>query len=160
MNNVINTEQSILEKWFDEFVAIIRTHEIELQTDTANQKLKEFYSLIFSGDTDKIAHSGKQIAQQHFVRKMIVEYLLSIKEAKVSKVAFSFNDSEVLTWVEIEDNDERSEYVLFSAEAKINSKYHNYGFDMETTIVEKGDNLNIPNHYKIFKDNEPNSASI
>ena len=33
----------------------------------------------------------------------------------------------------------------------INSKYHKFGFDMETTIVESGDHLPVPNHYTLYK---------
>lgn len=40
---------------------------------------------------------------------------------------------------------------LLITEAKINAKYHPFGFAMETKIVEESDNFNIPNHYQTLK---------
>lgn len=54
-------------------------------------------------------------------------------------------------WAEIADNDEQMEKILLIAEAKINANYHQFGFAMETTIVEKSDNFIIPNHYQTLK---------
>jgi hypothetical protein len=147
----MNLTNTATEAWFDEFVATLRTHELQLQTDTANPQLRKFYEGAFSGNTDQMAHFGKTIAQKHFVSLIIFDFLRSIKEVGTSKLAFDYNDSEVLVWAEVEDDDEKSERALLIAQAKINAKFHPYGFDMETTIVEKGDRLKTPNHYKVFK---------
>ena len=57
----------------------------------------------------------------------------------------------VLVWAEINDDDEQMEDKLILSEAKINAKYHLYGFDMESTIVETSDKLPVPNHYRSLK---------
>ncbi len=56
-----------------------------------------------------------------------------------------------MVWAEVEDNNQAQEKALARAESKVNALYHPYGFDMETMIVEKGDNVPVPNHYKIYK---------
>jgi hypothetical protein len=37
------------------------------------------------------------------------------------------------------------------AEADVNAKYHKFGYDLTSTILESNDNLSIPGHYAIFK---------
>ena len=65
-------------------------------------------------------------------------------------MAFDYNDSEVLVWAQVNENDEQLEKQLYLAEAKINAKYHQYGFDMTSMIIESCDNVPIPNHYKPY----------
>jgi len=140
-----------IEGWFDEFITTLRTHQVQLETNTANAELKKFYETIFGGNADELAHLGKTGALKYFVPRIIVDYLNLISAKRPLRLAFDFNDSEVLVWAEIPDNDEQLERALLIAEAHINSKYHNYGFDMETTIVEAGDSLDVPNHYTLYK---------
>ncbi|MEQ8423498.1 MAG: hypothetical protein RIA63_02235 [Cyclobacteriaceae bacterium] len=144
-------QQSTIEAWFDNLIATLRAHQIQLETDTANSEQKKFYEAIFAGNADEVAHLGKRGAQQHFVSRIIIDYVKIIADAKPLKLAFDYDDSEVLVWAEINNGDLEQEKNLLRAEAIINSKYHGFGFDMETTIVEAGDRLLIPNHYKLFK---------
>lgn len=94
-----------------------------------------------------------QAAQQYFIQNMLVDYihLLNQLDEKLHlKLAVSFHNSELLVWAEIEDDAEFIEGELIMAEAKINAKYHQHGFDMTTTIVEKCDMLAVPNHYNFL----------
>jgi len=138
-------------EWFDHLVATLRTHELQLETDTASKDIKKMYELLMSDNMDEMFKMNKIVSQQYFVKKILIDYLHILDNNLPLKLAFDFNDSEVLVWAEIEDNNEVYEHVLTRAESKINAIYHPYGFDMETMIVEKSDNLPVPNHYKIFK---------
>lgn len=142
--------QSGIDTWFDTFVAGLRTHKIQLETLTASREIKDIYETLFSGDADEIAHMGKMQAQKHFVTRIVVEFLSLIQQSKPDKLAFDFNDSEVLVWSEISNDNELMEHSLLKAQAIINAKFHPFGFDMEMTIVEHRDQLNIPNHYQVF----------
>ncbi len=145
------TKQSTIEAWFDNFISTLRSHQIQLETDTAHQELKKFYETIFGGNLDEVIHLGKRGAQKHFVSRIIIDYVKLIANTKPLKLAFDYNDSEVLVWAEINDDDFELEKNLLKAEAHINAKYHSYGFDMETTVVEAGDKLQVPNHYTLYK---------
>lgn len=150
---MIETKQSesAIETWFDNFIATLRTHQVQLETQTADTELKKFYEAILGGNVDELAHLGKTAAQKYFIPRIVVDYIKLIASNKPLKLAFDFNDSEVLVWAEIKDGEEKLEKALLKAEAHINSKYHSYGFDMESTIVESSDNLNVPNHYTLYK---------
>lgn len=143
--------QEVRDEWFSNFVALLSADKFMLDTNTATPELTSFYSTLIEGSADKLAFQGKQISQQHFVSKMLVEYLTILKNEKIlpNRLAFDINDSEVLVWAEIENED--SEKKLILAEAKVNAKYHVNGFDMTSLIVEKADLLPIPNHYAEFK---------
>src|SRR5699024_9479650 len=151
MSNMIEDRQTDIQNWFDDFVATLRSHQIQLETETASKELREFYNPLFSGNPDQIISMNKEMIQKYYVEKIIVDYLHSIQNCFPSKLAFDFNDSEVLVWAEIDGDIEKMERNLILIEAKINSKYHSQGFDMSTIIVESSDKLPIPNHYKIFK---------
>lgn len=142
---------SEVEAWFDDFISMLRSHQLQLETSTASSELKSFYEKLFGGNPLEIAKSNKLAIQQYFVRRIVFDYLMEIKGFEPLKLAFDFNDSEVMVWAEIQDNDAQAEKKLIKAEASINANYHQYGFDMETTIVEQADNQAIPNHYRLFK---------
>jgi len=146
------SKQTIETDWFDNFVAMLRTHELQLETNMASNKMRKMYDVFFSGNTDNMASMSKNNAQRHFVSKMLVDYVGFISKKSPSKLAFDFNDSNVSVWAEIPDDDELMERSLILSEAKINAKYHEFGFDMTTTLVETRDHLSIPNHYQIFID--------
>ena len=151
MNMAEVTQQSAIEAWFDKFISTLRSHQIQLETDTAHEELKQFYDTIFGGNVNELVHLGKSSTKKYFVPRIILDYLKLITKTKPLKLAFDHNDSEVLVWAEISDDDFELEKNLLKAEAIINAKYHDYGFDMETTIVEASDKLEIPNHYTHYK---------
>lgn len=139
-----------LDPWFDQLVATLRTHQIQLETETASPELREFYTVVLSGNDDEMGRLNKIAAQKHFVGKIVFDYIKLLGKRQPRKLAFDFNDSEVLVWAEINDDDAEMERFLIMTEAKINAKYHDFGFDMTTMLVEACDNLSVPNHYQVF----------
>lgn len=150
MTPTLEPIKSNLDPWFDQLVATLRLHQIQLETETASTGLKQVYDLIFSGNADLMAKHNKDTAQKHFVGKIVYDYIQLLGKRQPHKLAFDFNDSEVLVWAEIEDDDEEMEGFLIMTEAKINATYHDFGFDMTTMVVESCDQLPVPNHYQVF----------
>lgn len=150
-NSTTNNITNIKNLWFDEFIASIKTHQLQLETNTASDKLKQLYDLAMFGSDNDLAELSKIRANQHFTKKIIIEYLKEISTSMPLKLALDLEDSEVLVWAEIEDDNEEMENFLLMAEAKVNSLFHQYGYDLTSTIVEKRDNLSIPNHYSSYK---------
>lgn len=150
-SSTLKTEETHLGKWFEETVAALRSHQLMLETNTASKKIKNTYNILINGTEHDINYHSKLLAQMHFVKSILIDYLKTLGTDLPSKLAVNYNDSEVLVWAEIEDNNNKMEEALLIAEAKINAKYHNYGFDMETTIVETSDHLSVPNHYQRIK---------
>jgi hypothetical protein len=146
-----NNIQSVKDAWFDEFIAAIRTHQLQLETNTAPEGLKKIYDVVIHGSDNDLAVLSKASANQHFIKKVIVGYLQEISKNMPIKLAFDLDDSEVLVWAEIKDDDEEMENFLLLSEAKVNAEYHKYGYDLTSTIVEVRDKLSIPNHYSALK---------
>ena len=67
------------------------------------------------------------------------------------KLAFDYNDNEVLIWAEVKDDDEAFQRLLIRAEARVSSKYYKFGYSLESMIMEASDNYPIPPHYQVFK---------
>ena len=148
---ITKVQSSKIEEWFDNLIATLRLHEQQLEMDNAPEGVKQFYQTMVQGNQNEIFHLSKVNSQTHFVSNIIFDYLKNIKDNFPERLAFDFNDSEVLVWAEIDDDNEEMEKALFLAEAKVNATYHPYGFDMTSVIVEKSDKQSIPNHYKVFR---------
>jgi len=124
---------------------------VQLETNTADEHLRATYDTLMNGSQNEIAFVGKLQANMYFIKNMVLAYLKLALPAAPVKLAFDMDDSEVLIWAEIEDDNEEKENQLLLAEADINAKFHEFGYDLTSTIVECRDNLQIPNHYIIFK---------
>ncbi len=148
-----SSSQQARDHWFSELIATLSAHQVMLETNTANEEQKQFYETLFGGNLDQIALQGRDIAQKHFVSKILLDYIkiLHTNHVMPGKLAFDLNDTEILVWAEVDDNNDDLEKRLILAEAEVNAKYHTFGYDMTSLIVEKGDKLPIPNHYSEFK---------
>lgn len=140
------------EKWFDELLATLSTHRLMLETNTAGPELSNIYNQLIGGNADALAQQSLELAQRHFVPRMLLEYLQQLRTAGIQSqsLAFDLNDHEVLVWATIPEDDEAMEQALILAEARVNAKYHPFGFDLTSTIVEESDGMPIPNHYTVF----------
>jgi len=129
----------------------IRTDQLLIGADLATDETKKFYQAAREQDYDYLAQQNRILTQKHFVTKIILEFISIIKNNMPLKLAFDYDDSEVLVWVETKNDDENIEIELFKAKAIINAKYHLLGYDISMMIVQEDDNFPIPNHYKILK---------
>jgi len=145
-----NPVQNTTEQWFDELVATLRTHQMMIETQIADQDTKKVYDTLMGCNALDVAHLSRDLSQRQIIGSILWDYLKTIKDNKPQKLAFDYNDSEVLVWAQIDENDEHLEKQLYLAEALVNAKYHQYGFDMTSMIVENCDGITIPNHYKPF----------
>jgi hypothetical protein len=141
------TLQTVQEAWFENFIAAVRTHQLQLETNTAPNDLKKAYSVFMHGSDNDLAMLNRVTANKHFIQKIILEYMNRVRERMPQKLAFDLNGNEVLVWAEIKNDDEELEDFLLMAEAEVNAQYHKYGYDITSTIVEQRDNLNVPNHF-------------
>ena len=152
MNQSLETQKQgdshSVENWFDNIVATIRTHELQLNTDTASPEIEQMYRVLMSNNIEQIARTNRLQSNIYFVTQMVIKYMSLLGEKKPNKLAFAFNDSEVLVWAEIDTDDEEMEKRLFLVEAEVNAHFHQFGYDIVTTIVEVDDCQDVPNHYR------------
>lgn len=150
---MIRTEENISRQdaWFDDLMGEIRSHQIQIAAGVASEELRNQYGILMRGNDDEMAAYGKSTAQRHFVARILLKYISSIAKdfgiSFLSKLAFSFNDSEILVWAEIPDEREDLERSLILTEAKVNEEFYKYGYSLSTMVVEESDNLEIPAHY-------------
>lgn len=150
-HNLIQANQSEnIDQWFSQFIDHLKVDHFLLQTNSATEEKKEFYKAVMSGDEILLASQVRNTSSKVFVKRIIFEYLQELKSNNKMplKLAFGISDSKILVWSEVNDNDEETEDALFLTEAKINGKYHKYGFYLNSTIVESSDKMSIPNHYQ------------
>ena len=136
--------------WFNELVATIRKDELTLETGLASPEKEQMYKTFISGDNNKIFSTARASSSMYFIQSLVVEYINKLRSSDIHplKLLLDVSDAKVLAWAEIKDDDFEMEKTLLLCEAKINAKYFQYGFNLSTTIVEKSDNLPVPEHYQ------------
>jgi hypothetical protein len=142
-----------MEEWFNDLIAQITTDKLLLETGTASEDKVKFYNTMMNGNELEVSKLSRSMTTMYFLKNLLVDYIQSINEfkAKPLHLALDLSDSKILVWAEIEDDDIVSENNLILTEAKLNSKYSEFGFYISSTIVEKSDSTEIPPHYKKLK---------
>lgn len=105
----------------------------------------------FEMTTEEKAMSDiRESSSKFFIQSILKDYLQELKahRRKPLKLAMALSDSKILVWAVINDNDEQTEDALLISEAKVNGKYYERGFYLNSTIVEKSDCLKTPPHYQ------------
>jgi hypothetical protein len=93
---------------------------------------------------------SKKTSSAFFIKNLIDSYFIELGErrARPNRVALELSNSKGLVWAEIENDDELTEDALILSAAKVNYAFSTFGFHISSTIVEVGDKLNVPKHYK------------
>lgn len=140
----------IREEWFDQLIHHITTDKMLVKANLATTETQQFYDKIIFGDQLEVLGKMRSQTSKIFVTKLVLDYSALVRDTDVKphKLLITHNDSEVLIWAEIANDDEPTEIGLFKIEAKVNAKYHQHGFTISTTIVEQSDNIPAPPHYK------------
>ena len=122
-----------------------------METDTAPRQKQEVYVGLQEGNIDPLALRLRGEIQTYLVENIIRDYIAEIGKDLPEKLAFDYNDNEVLIWAEVKDDDEAFQRLLIRAEARVSSKYYKFGYSLESMIMEASDNYPIPPHYQVFK---------
>ncbi|MEO7046838.1 MAG: hypothetical protein ABI091_16165, partial [Ferruginibacter sp.] len=148
INSDINQDE--LDNWFESFIDDIKTDHLLLSTGIANEDKRNLYKAIINNDGLGLAKRARDVSTMVFIKALVQEYLKELVHQKNMplKLALGLSDSKILVWSEIEDNNEEMEEALLIAEAKVNGKYYNHGFYINSTIIESCDNISIPPHYQ------------
>jgi hypothetical protein len=147
------TVAAAYEPWFDQLVAELRGHQLQLESGTASAELRAHYDGLMSGTLADVMRGAKQQAQKYFVSRVLLDFLTELLNRRAGlphRLAVDYNDSEVLVWAEIGAADEALERALLLADAQVSGAYHDAGFGLTTTIVETADALPVPNHYRLL----------
>ncbi|MEC7754532.1 hypothetical protein [Roseivirga sp. UBA1976] len=143
-----NIKETSNGEWFDSLIASIRADEVQLDSGVASEEKQKMYQSFINRDTFELAKYNRQFLIRALVPNAINDFLIALDHRKPNKLAFSYTDSSLLAWVEIKEGNEEMEDLLIDAEAMINAKYYEYGFHMDSMVVEDSDNFEIPPHYK------------
>lgn len=140
-----------------DFIGDVITHlemdKMIFEQNVATQEQSALYKTFIKSDPTEILQQLRIDTSKAFVGYSLQEYIkqLSIRNSVPLKLAFSANDAKILIWAVIKDDDEATENGLIMSEAYVNSMIHKFGFFLCTTIVEEGDELQIPPQFMEVK---------
>jgi hypothetical protein len=134
--------------WFEHLIDKIKEDQLSLKIGIAPKEKEEMYSAFIQGNVDQLMSQNRVNTIQYYISKILFEYIAEVKSQNIdeSNLAFDHSNSKVLVWAVVEDESVEDKLIL--AQAKINAKYAPQGFYISTSIVEKADNLQLPNHYR------------
>lgn len=141
--------ENTINLWFEHIVDHIRADHFMYTTGAVTPEKKEFYDDVILGTGEKAMADIRESSSKFFIRSILTDYLqeLKIHRRKPLQLAMALSDSKILVWAVINDNDEETEDALLISEAKVNGKYYEKGFYLNSTIIEKSDRLATPPHY-------------
>ncbi len=139
-----------INKWFSEFIDDLKTDHLLLSENIATTEKKKLYEDIIFGDRSYMFSQMRNSSSMYYIANIINDYLKELKSYNSNplKLAMGLSDSKILVWSVIKDNDDDTEDALLLAEAKVNGKYHQHGFYLNSTIIEESDKLPTPPHYQ------------
>jgi hypothetical protein len=148
--NISNQEKMKRDLWFSDFISHLNADHFMLETNTAAEDTKKFYEAFINEDEVTMFKLVRQQTSISFIKRLIYDYLKELKQRKIPlRLALSLSDSKILVWAEIENDDDVAEDALLVAEAKINSVYSEYGFYIDSTILEQRDKMSmLPPHFQ------------
>lgn len=151
----LTEESTKIDAWFDRVVASLQVDREALQSNTMRDKqMESLYMAFINDDMVEVYKQHREKSKKFFIIKILDEYLASLGTGKLPlRLAFSFEDSQILCWAEIDDDDEEMEGRLFDAKLDINHKYEKYGFHLSNMVLEKCENQPVPPHYRELKIN-------
>lgn len=138
--------------WFEKHIQTLKVHELTLTAGIASKETGELFGVLMSEDETAINSLSRAQSSIYFLKNIIQDYIneLNTTNCKPLNLALDISDAKVLVWAEVEEYDDINHDNLLLSEAKVNAKYYNFGFHISSTIVEKQDKLNTPNHYQKF----------
>lgn len=149
LEKITHKDNHDIDEWFENFIDILRTDHLILAEGVATEEKQKLYDKLMFGDNYTMAKYSRELGARYFIKQIVEEYLheLAFRKNKPLKLALQLSDSKILVWSVINDNDSETEDNLLIAEAKVNAKYYKDGFYLNSTIIEKSDNLPTPPHY-------------
>lgn len=116
-------------------------------------EMRDFYKSWMERDSLKMSINTKELRTQKYIcLLMVFEYvdLLRALHLSLRKLALDVSGNKVLAWIEIQDNDQKTERTLLEVETKINAQFFaDTKIFLDSMIVEQSDSLEVPPHYFI-----------
>lgn len=129
-------------------------HILQLTNNTPSPNLVLSDSPTLTEDKKLAAQNSKHDADQFLSFNSATEFVTELirQQAKVSKLAITVADSEVLVWAEVQDEDYTSLQSVLRAASIVNARADNV-CTVSATVVEESDNLEVPAQYRPIIDN-------
>ncbi len=148
--NTPSEKNSKLSDLFDGLVAQIRADELALESGVASNEKRELYKLILENNQIEVAKSAIDMGRVIIIPAMLNDFVLALKKTQIlpKNLSVSFNQEKLLVWATVSSENEDMEDSIFIAEAKVNAKYHETGFNVSSTVVYEEDEVSKPAHYQ------------
>lgn len=143
-------QSNVSKEWFDDMVVNLRFDEQLFNNDILDPTKKNVYDQLINGNIQNMSIMARNMSTTYFISSLLNDYISVLVSNKKmpKKLGLDLSNSKILVWAEIFDNDDEAENNLILSQAKLNSKYSEFGFHISSTIVEECDNLELPSHYK------------
>lgn len=152
-NGTPATPEELFETIIKKASETIRQNKERLEAgNTTDEELRDWFKSLM----EELYMQMDSVSQEFFIKPFIqttivMDYFCRLESIKrnILRLAMHSAADKIYVWAEINDKDEKTEYELMAIEATINSIFSEAShMILETMIVEKGEGLRMPAHYK------------
>lgn len=139
-------------EWFETFLKKFQENNSEVSTATIDREIVQIISKEL--ETDNVLSRIKFVreeTQKYLAKRVVLSFLEELKrfnvQTKTLKIAFDFYGPGVLAWIELKDNDTRTESVLSKIESSVSKEYKLYDLEFALVTFEESDQFPFPPNY-------------
>jgi hypothetical protein len=155
MNQAVKCFEEVgeLSQFFDQMIDSFEKEKASYIIGNMSPEKESFWKRFSKGDNFEMATYANLMSSKTILSSLVDEFFHSLEsydlEAPI-KLAVHFSNRQMLVWVVLPDDREDMEFKFYGIEADVNRKFRQYGFTVNTTILEESDGAKTPPQYKVI----------
>lgn len=139
------------QQWFDEMVATLRSHELQLETGLASKELAKFYETLRGGSELQLAQLAIEQGERVVVLNLILSVLNALSEFEVKEVWLNLSQKTLNVWVKTEVKDRAVYRSIINAIAKVNAAIEEIDYFIDVFVIQNRTIAPPKNYFLVFE---------
>lgn len=142
------------QQWFDEMVATLRSHELQLETGLASKELAKFYETLRGGSELQLAQLAIEQGERVVVLNLILSVLNALSEFEIKEVWLNLSQKTLNVWVKTKGRSTEIKKAIILKIAEINASIIESDFFVDEYIVSDKEVITPPKNYFLLQHNK------
>lgn len=139
------------QQWFDEMVATLRSHELQLETGLASKELAKFYETLRGGSELQLAQLAIEQGERVVVLNLILSVLNALSEFEIKEVWLNLSQKTLNVWVKTEVKDRAVYRSIINAIAKVNAAIEEIDYFIDVFVIQNRTIAPPKNYFLVFE---------
>ena len=139
------------QQWFDEMVATLRSHELQLETGLASKELAKFYETLRGGSELQLAQLAIEQGERVVVLNLILSVLNALSEFEIKEVWLNLSQKTLNVWVKTDVKDRAVYRSIINAIAKVNAAIEEIDYFIDVFVIQNRTIAPPKNYFLVFE---------